>query len=77
MIELGNFVASAFDSALRSASPSAPKVYSEGCQGVRPNRQPVFEYAPGDDLVVGRGTLQLHDYPSFESLLMVPASVIG
>ena len=73
MLEVGNFVAGAADSVLRSWFPEDRTVRSEGCQGVRADVRPAFQYEEGDELIVGRASACLHSFPAFEMLLMLPA----
>lgn len=73
MLEVGNFVAGAADSVLRTWFPEDRTVRSEGCQGVRADIRPAFPYAEGDELIVGRASACLHSYPAFEMTLMLPA----
>jgi len=72
MLEVGNFVGGATDAVVRSWFSDRYTVRSMGCQGVRANVRPAFPYSEGDELIVGRGTAQIHDFPEFEIILMLP-----
>lgn len=73
MVEVGNLIGGSIDGALRDAFSRRVSARSEGCQGMRAGAAPAFERAPGVDLVIGRGKVKLHTFPSFEMLLMMPA----
>jgi len=73
MLEVGNFVAGAADSVLRTFFPEGHGVRAEGCQGVRADVRPAFPYQEGDELIVGRAFACLHTFPAFEMILMLPA----
>lgn len=70
--EIGNFVASACDAALRSLGVEDVRVRSEGCQGVRAGVRPAFHYAEGSELVVGRARATLGTSAPFEIITMLP-----
>lgn len=72
MMEIGNFIGGATDAALRSIGMQDIRVRSEGCQGVRPNLRPAFAYEEGAPLIVERAKAQLHTWPPFEMILMLP-----
>lgn len=72
LLEIGNFVGGAADAALRSLGLQDIRVRSESCQGVRPNVRPAFAYSEGAPLIVGRALAQLHTWPAFEMLLLLP-----
>lgn len=72
MMEVANFIAGAADNALREAFQLKVKVRSEGCQGVRPDVRPALVYEEGTELIVGRARAQIHEYPGFELLLLLP-----
>lgn len=72
MVEVCNLVGGSIDGALRDAFAKRVSARSEGCQGLRAGAAPAFERAPGVELVIGRGKVKLHTYPSFEMLLMLP-----
>ena len=77
MLEVGNFIGGAADAAFRSLGLSnSVKVNSEGCQGVKAGVRPALVYREGDPLLVGRGKAKLHEFQSFEIILMLP-DVIG
>ena len=72
MLEVGNFVAGAVDAVVRGRFADGCSARSEGCQGVRPGVRPSFVYEEGRELIVGRSTAQLHEFPEFELILMLP-----
>ena len=72
MLEVGNFIGGAADAALREAVGVSAKVRSEGCQGVRPNVRPALVYNEGTSLLVGAAKGQVHEYPEFDMILMLP-----
>ena len=72
MLEVGNFIGGAADAALREAIGVSAKVRSEGCQGVKGNVRPALIYNEGDPLLVGMVKGQIHEYPEFDMLLMLP-----
>jgi hypothetical protein len=72
LLEIGNFIGGAADAALRSIGLEGLRVRSESCQGVKANVRPAFAYAEGTPLVVGRAKAQLHTWPVFEMVLMLP-----
>jgi hypothetical protein len=72
MMEVGNFIGGAFDAAVRDLGVGQVKVRSEGCQGVRANVRPAFHHEDGEPLVVARAQWRIHNWPSFEALLMLP-----
>jgi len=72
MLEIGNFIGGAADAALRSIGLSEIRVRSESCQGVKANVRPAFAYTDGTPLVIGRAKAQLHSWPAFEVILMLP-----
>ncbi len=72
MMEIGNFVGGAADAALRSIGMEDIRVRSEGCQGVKPNVRPNFVHDEGSPLIVERAKAQLHTWPPFEMVLMLP-----
>jgi len=72
MIEVANFVGGATDAAMRSMARSGLSARSEGCQGVRADVRPAFEYEEGTPLVFGRIKVKLHTFDPFEMLLMTP-----
>ena len=74
MLEVGNFIAGACDAVLRRCLPSGSSIRSEGCQGVRPDVQPAFEYDEGEGLVVGRARASIDEFPEFELIVMLPDS---
>ena len=76
MLEVGNFVAGAADSVLRTWFPEDRTVRSEGCQGVRADIRPAFPYEEGSELIVGRASACLHSFPAFEMILMLPVGCL-
>ncbi len=72
MIEIGNFVASAVESALRTLALPCERVVFEGCQGVRADVRPRLEYVEGDALAVGRCMMGLASFEAAETVLMLP-----
>jgi hypothetical protein len=72
MLEVGNFVGGATDAVVRTWIPEKLTVRSEGCQGVRANIRPALVYEEGAELLVGRATARIHDFPDFEIVLMLP-----
>jgi len=73
MLEIGNFVGGAIDEAIRSTAMAPVTVRSEGCQGVRADVRPCFGYEEGTELIIGRATARVHQFPEFELILMIPA----
>ena len=73
MVELGNFVGAAVQEACRESRPGLTVQFA-GCQGVRADVRPAFEYREGDELLVARATTRLHTFPAFEAILMMPAA---
>ena len=76
MLEVGNFICGATDSALRALGMTDVKVSFEGCQGVNANVRPALIYHEGEPLIVGRAQASLADFPEDGVLLVVPAKVI-
>ena len=76
MLEVGNFICGATDSALRALGMDDVKVSFEGCQGVKANVRPALIYREGDLLVVGRAGIALAEFPEDTMLLMVPATAL-
>jgi len=72
MLEIGSLIGSAANTALAALGAAGWSVYSDGCQGVRPDVRPAFPYEEGDELVVGRVTARLAPFPPFELILMLP-----
>lgn len=72
LIEVGNFVASAGDAALRSARAKCDRVIFEGCQGVRADVRPMLEYQEGAPLSVARAMVSVAGQPPVECVLMIP-----
>ena len=76
LMEVGNFVCGAADSALRALGIDGYRVQLEGCQGVRADVRPALEYSEGDALIVGRARVALSGYPADEMILMLPEAAI-
>jgi len=72
MLEVGNFVAGACDAVLRRSLPQGSSVRSEGCQGVRADVRPALEYGEGDQLIVGRAIVRVHEFSEFQMIVMAP-----
>ena len=72
VLEVGNFVAGAADAVLHNWYPEGYSVRSAGCQGVRADVRPAFPYEEGTELIVGKCTSQVHEYDSFDLLLLLP-----
>ena len=72
VLEVGNFVAGAADAVLHNWYPEGYSVRSAGCQGVRADVRPAFPYEEGTELIVGKCTSKVHDYDSFDLLLLLP-----
>lgn len=76
MLEIGNFIGGAAETALRELQPGASvHVRSRGCQGVRPGVRPAFPYEEGRPLVVTRARGQVGEFKEFELLLQLPPLV--
>lgn len=73
ILEIGNFMAGAADSALRNLIPEGVAVRSRGCQGVRDGMAPKVEVDPERPCSVVRTQAQLHGFPTFEWVSMVPS----
>ncbi len=76
MLEVGNFISGASDSALRALGMEDTRVCFEGCQGVEPDGRPALVYREGDELVIGRAVVELADFPKDTMLLLLPASAL-
>lgn len=72
MLETGNFIGGAVDAALRKHWNGQVSVRTEGCQGVAPDLPPAFPYRKGSELLIGRVTAKLHEYPSFPMVMLLP-----
>lgn len=73
LLEIGNFVGGASDTAVRDHCRDGHAVRSDGCQGVRAGVRPALRYEEGDELVVGRARARIHDFPEFELILVLPS----
>ena len=76
MLEVGHFIAAAVAAGLRTASPRAPAVASEGCQGVPLGRAPSFPHERGAELLIGRARLEIAPFEPFDAWLMLPADLV-
>ncbi len=76
VMEVGNFVCGAADSAFRVLGIDGYSVRMEGCQGVRADVRPKLVYREGDSLIVGRARVLLEGYPADEMILMLPEVVV-
>lgn len=72
MLEIGNFIASSVDGALREHYTGAVEVCSAGCQGVRPGIRPAFPYEDGEALLLAKAQVSIHGSKPFELLVMLP-----
>jgi hypothetical protein len=72
MLEVGNFIGGAFDAIVRAQGENGASAKSEGCQGVRANVRPALEYKEGEELVIGHAQAQIHSFPAFEMIAIVP-----
>ena len=70
LLEVSAVVAASLASSLTPAG--AERVGAEGCQGVRAGVRPALAYREGDALLVGRARCQLHLWPAFEAILVLP-----
>ena len=76
LLEVSNFLGGSADQVLQDAVAGAEvSVRSAGCQGVAADALANFEYAAGTELLVGRVSLTLHDYPSFQAIVMLPGEI--
>ena len=73
MLEISSFLAGSCDAVLRSWFPDGCAVRPDGCQGVRPDVRPAFDYVEGDELILGRATVRIGAYAPFQMLVMLPA----
>ena len=72
LLELGNFVAGATDQAFKTANIDNVSARTAGCQGVKPGIRPKLRYNEGDPLLVSWAKMQVHTYPEFEAILILP-----
>ena len=72
ILEIGNFIGSATHAAIKAYGIDDCVVRSDGCQGVRSDVRPAFDYTEGDVLIVGRARAVLHNHPEFELIMMLP-----
>lgn len=74
ILEIGNFIGAAAETALRASLSQDCKASAEGCQGVAVGAKPAFVYAGGDELVLATARAQIHAWPPFELRLVLPAA---
>lgn len=72
LLEIGNMVAGATQTALAELGLAGWSARSEGCQGVRADVRPAFPYVEGSELVVARFEAGLEPFAAFEALLILP-----
>lgn len=72
LVEVGNFVASASDAALRAIGSRCDRVIFEGCQGVRADVRPRLDYEEGAPLSVGRALISVAGLTPAECVVMIP-----
>jgi hypothetical protein len=72
LLEVGHFVAGAFEASLRTLGIADVKVHSEGCQGVREDLCPSFRHTDGEELLVARTAARLAAGAPFQMVLMMP-----
>ena len=72
MLEIGNMVGGASNTALAGLGAAGLSLRSEGCQGVRPDVRPAFPYQEGSELMVGRANARFEPFPPFELILILP-----
>lgn len=72
LLEIGNFVAGALATALRTVGVQDARVVSEGCQGVKAGTRPALKYTEGAALTVGRAQATLANGTPFEIVAVLP-----
>ncbi|MEE2940370.1 MAG: hypothetical protein VX460_08300 [Planctomycetota bacterium] len=72
MIQVGAFVASATEAALRAAGVAFDGVHFDGCQGVRADVPPRLQYMEGAPLATSRAMVSIGGRPPAEFLIMLP-----
>lgn len=72
LLEIGNMIGGAANTALEKLGLSGWSARSEGCQGVRAGVRPAFPYEEGSELVVARVGVRLAPFPVFELILILP-----
>jgi hypothetical protein len=77
MFELASFIANAVDAALRNLGITGLAVRPEGCQGVRADVRPAFEYREGEELLSARASAQVQGGAGGEMVFLVPGAVLG
>lgn len=75
MLEVSNFMAGAMSGVVRDRDDVDFVVRTAGCQGVRDGVRPALDYAEGSELLVVRARAQIHDWPEFELIAMMPPLV--
>lgn len=73
LLEVGKFLAGACDTVLRRTVSEDAHTRTQGCQGVRADVRPAFEYEEGDELIVARARARVHRFERCELVLMLPA----
>lgn len=73
LLQLSELIAGAIDRELRGAVQDGARARSLGCQGVRADVRPAFEYTEGADLIVGRSETRFGEFEQFEMIAMLPA----
>ncbi len=71
LLEVGNFVAGALDTVIRTWMPGA-SAHSEGCQGVRAGVRPALDYDEGDPLLQAQGSMSVEGFTSCPVTLLLP-----
>ena len=72
MLELGNMIGGALNTAMEKLGLTGWSAHSEGCQGVRAGVRPAFPYQEGGELVVARVGAILAPFPAFDLILVLP-----
>ncbi|MEM7305203.1 MAG: hypothetical protein AAF682_00965 [Planctomycetota bacterium] len=72
MLEVGNFVSGAIDAVIRTWYPSDASCRSLGCQGVRADVRPAFDYGEGDELAVASAAISVEDFEPFRMVVQMP-----
>ncbi len=72
LLEIGNMIGGATQTALAELGLAGWSARSEGCQGVRADVRPAFPYLEGSELLVARCEAALEPFASFEALLILP-----
>lgn len=72
LLEIGNMIGGAVNTALDTLGLAGWSARTEGCQGVRPGVRPAFPYEEGSELVVARVGMLLAPFPVFDLILILP-----